>query len=154
MDPRIGWHPNELISEAYSTWTNVWMIAQMNCTTTSTNNTTQSSSQLHAAHSQSCNINTRSDTNNKTITNDTLSDSKIIDNKIMALIDSATCTCNNNTSSTNLNQLDYQQGYPNNQNSSVTSQTILNGLKSRKFNKASTFGFNFPINQHVLGKIS
>ena len=39
MDPRIGWHQNELSSSAYSTWTNIWMIAQMNCTSSSSSST-------------------------------------------------------------------------------------------------------------------
>ena len=51
MDPRIAWHPTELLSNAYSTWTNVWMIAQMNCTNSSTNtNTSASMPSLASSH--------------------------------------------------------------------------------------------------------
>ena len=53
MDPRVGWHPNELLSNAYSTWTNVWMIAQMNCT-----------NPVASLHSQTCNVNTNNNVNN------------------------------------------------------------------------------------------
>ena len=51
----------------------------------------------------------------------------------------------NDDSSTNL--FNYNS---NSLNSVVTPQAILNGLKSRKTNKASTYGFNFPVNQDIL----
>lgn len=153
MDPRIGWHPNELISEAFSTWTNVWMIAQMNCTTTTT-----------LTHSQTCNVNNTKNTevvNNKQ--QDTNENTSHNYDKLIALLENAVCTCNSASASpASLNSIDtnaFQQSNPNpnistsQNNASVTSQTILNGLKSRKFNKASTFGYNFPINQHVLSEI-
>ena len=106
MDPRIGWHPTELLSNAYSTWTNVWMIAQMNCTT------------------------------------DTTPSPLSIDTKPAA--------GDNNDTANSYSKLINLIEVSSNPNLSVTSQTILNGLKSRKINKASTFGFNFPINQHIL----
>ena len=171
MDPRIGWHPNELISEAYSTWTNVWMIAQMNCTTSQSNS--NSLLPTNATHSQTCNVNTKPDAAIKLInSNDngaikykSVSDQDQTESngdnsspnqykRFMSLLENANCTCNNNTSVNNLNHVEPANNYQHNnsQNMSVTSQTILNGLKSRKVNKASTFGFNFPINQHILGR--
>ncbi len=158
MDPRIGWHPNELLSEAYSTWTNVWMIAQIN-TNTQTNLNSPNLPNSNTTHNQTCNVNTN---NAKTETVETGEHGIVTTNentidKLITLLENALCSCN--TSTANLNHLEQNHGnfqsnnhsINNINNSSITSQTILNGLKSRKFNKASTFGFNFPINQHILG---
>jgi hypothetical protein len=157
MDPRIGWHPNELLSEAYSTWTNVWMIAQMNCTTSQSN--TQPLLPTNSTHSQTCNVNTKPDAAIRLInsyshelTKHTSDSDSSQYKKFMLLLENSTdCTCNTNNSAQNYSQFDPNSYQHNNQNISVTSHTILNGLKSRKINKASTFGFNFPINQHILG---
>lgn len=171
MDPRIGWHPNELLSEAYSTWTNVWMIAQMNCTTSqnpASNN--QPLLPINNTHSQTCNVNTKPDAairlinahsheltkntgdNDNSRSNGASEESNQYKKLMMLLENSTNCTCSTTTSAY-IDPVNHYQQHHNNQNVSVTSQTILNGLKSRKFNKASTFGFNFPINQHILGMV-
>jgi hypothetical protein len=166
MDPRIGWHPNELLSEAYSTWTNVWMIAQINTTTQASVNSPLMNN-ANAAHSQSCNVNTNNPSteevvaggNSEVAINENDNNTNTSYDKLITLLENAICSCNSNASAANLNQLEHTAGNcqsnfsanNNINNSSTTSQTILNGLKSRKLNKASTFGFNFPINQHILG---
>lgn len=104
MDPRIGWYPNELINNAYSTWANAWMISQQSHSINSNTNNSSSAPNLH----------------NQTH-HDLIS---IASSPALNLDDTSQCNKNN--------------------------QTILNSLKTRKFNKASTFGFNLPVNQHML----
>jgi DNA polymerase sigma len=172
MDPRIAWHPTELISNAYSTWSNVWMIAQMNIAgggggggsvaTNSTSSTASLSTHpshqsnghhlLHHSKSLSVNSSNVKSIEIKDCPNKVNSNIKL---KNAILTNTSSSSSNNNNDGIhvyhveNLNQFDTDLIYSN-LNLSVTSQTILNGLKSRKLNKASTFGFNFPINQHIL----
>jgi non-canonical poly(A) RNA polymerase PAPD5/7 len=115
MDPRIGWHPSELISNAYSTWANVWMIAQTNCASL-LNHTNTSASLAN---------------NSSTTTNPS--------NLFIQNVNNS----NNETIYINSFNTDSQHA-------NLSSQSILNCLKSKKQNKASTFGINFPINQHML----
>ena len=168
MDPRIAWHPTELLSNAYATWSNVWMVAQMNIAAGSTATASSSSLSIlpnlsqtngHSLHhSKSLSVNssnvkiveaTKECPNNSNNNNSNNSKSKMKNSTPISN------SANNNNDGIhvyhveNLNQFDTDLIYSN-LNLSVTSQTILNGLKSRKQNKASTFGFNFPINQHIL----
>ncbi len=148
MDPRIGWHQNELSSSAYSTWTNIWMVAQLNCTAAAAANSLNSANSSHSASAISVN---QLDHNNHNQLDRNTSNSY---SKFISMIEMSSQqqqqqqynTNNNNNSSNDYNN----NNNSSNVNTSVTSQSILNGLKSRKFNKASTFGFNFPINQHIL----
>ena len=104
MDPRIGWHPNELISEAYSTWTNVWMIAQINnssMTSTTQNNTNNNSNYSQNivqpnTHSQSCNVNNpyaKSESVASTLQDDNNTTQNSYD-KFITLLENAICSCN------------------------------------------------------------
>ena len=125
MDPRIAWYPTELEGNAFNIWSNVWMVSQMNCT-----NPTLLTTPNVISNNQRPNI----------ISTSSLND----DNEIRSTnLESLNNTNSQYNSLGNLNDAS-------NFGMSVTSQMILNGLKSRKINKACTFGFNFPINQHVL----
>jgi hypothetical protein len=119
MDPRIAWYPNELIGNAFSTWSTIWMYSQIN-----QNNTNQ--------------------TNNITLNSikDTTSNSHSTPN---LLAHHHMLNHNNNYvhSTVDLTHTKFE----NNPNLDIS---IINGLRNRKFNKASTFGFNFPINQYML----
>lgn len=109
MDPRIGWHPSELMNSALSTWAEAWMNAQSqsqqtSLSSTSTPNLLQSVHPAAISHNQT--------------TNDLLS---LAHSPLMRP------------------EMDRDQ------------REILNNLRTnRKFNKASTYGFNMPTNQHML----
>jgi hypothetical protein len=154
MDPRIGWHPSELVSNAYSTWTNIWMIAQLNSATTTTANNENNSSTSLLPNGNSTllsnNVNSNQSTsslNNNENTKSSITSLNSASNSSMSTTQKVRTIsgCNDDSSSTNL--FNYNS---NSLNSVVTPQAILNGLKSRKTNKASTYGFNFPINQEIL----
>lgn len=158
MDPRIGWLPAELISNAYSTWSNVWMIAQMNCTNNNVNTIHNSiTTPLFNNPHQHSNLHTNNHVNSSRQTNQQsklnpctnssvdlvcLNEHKNENKRNHQNIHSKSLS---ESTAANLNHFDCH-----NPNSSVTTQTIMNGLKSRSVNKASTFGFNFPINQDSL----
>lgn len=153
MDPRIAWHPTELLSNAYSTWSNVWMIAQMNCTNNiiassslQSANTTASSNQQCSKSTQLYNVNSSNLKNAKFESSPALETSSHLE---QSKRNSSGADNLHVYHIENLNQFDSDL-INSSLNLNVTSQTILNGLKSRKQNKASTFGFNFPINQHSI----
>ncbi|RNA19943.1 PAP-associated domain-containing [Brachionus plicatilis] len=103
MDPRIGWHPSELMNSALCTWADAWMNSQ---------------SQSHAA-----NLGSASAPN---------------------LVQSAQPTIGHNATSGDLTRLPPPE-------MDRDQKEILNNLRTnRKLNKASTYGFNLPSNQHML----
>lgn len=115
MDPRIGWHPSELMNSALSTWADAWMNAQ-----------SQSQSQLVSLSSAST-PNLLQSVHPPTIShNQTASD----------LVSLAHSPAARNPHPADMDR---------------DQREILNNLRTnRKFNKASTYGFNLPTNQHML----
>lgn len=111
MDPRIGWHPSELMNSALSTWADAWMNSQAqnhltNLGSVSTPNLLQSTHPT-IVHNQT--------------TNDLIT---MATSPAMRFLQP---------------EMDRDQ------------KEILNNLRTnRKFNKASTYGFNWPNNQHML----
>lgn len=172
MDPRIGWYPNELVGQACSTWSTIWMWSQMansnsanNLVTACGNSGSNSSSLL---------------TTNKPIGTGTgigvyHSTPNLNPSPVGGVPPSAS---NNNNSSANLTsnattqhhqplQIQIYNDHLHHPHHLVPIQSspafsrfdmnpesnlsaILRGLKNRKSNKASTFGFNFPMNQYML----
>lgn len=137
MDPRIGWYPSELISDACNTWSNVWIISQMNSLNQQLNGTNSTPNLTHNNSSTS----SSSTTNNNTVNTNRLN----ID--LNSIASTPNLCLNMNNTDTNDTTMILNSNHSHN---NAITQTIINGLRSRKSNKASTFGFNFPENQRIL----
>ena len=122
MDPRIAWYPTELTGNAYATWSTIWMLSQM------------SNSSLPMPHSliSSTFHSTPNLHPNQVASLNSNGHHSPVENLIPIL------------SSPALAHTKFDL------NPDSAYNVMFNGLKSRKQNKASTFGFNFPNNQQML----
>jgi hypothetical protein len=139
MDPRIAWYPTELIGTAYSTWSAIWMFSQMAhnplaALAAGANPKPPATSLVNAFHSTP-NLLPPPVGGSNSVTQPQQQHSPI-DHLVPILSSPALSHLN----SKNHEHLNPDSAY----------NTIINGLRNRKLNKASTFGFNFPIHQYML----
>jgi hypothetical protein len=132
MDPRIAWYPNELIGTAYQTWSAIWMFSQMTSTHLTPGTLANAFHSTPNLHPLTATTTTTSHTNQL---------HSPVDHLVPILSSPALANLKQDLSSATL----ATTAAP---DSAYTA--IINGLKNRKLNKASSFGFNFPINQYML----
>ena len=143
MDPRIAWYPNELIGNAYSTWSTIWMFSQM----TSSSNHSNLLSAFHSTPNLHPHSAASSSSTNLAAQHHQASQANIHSpNDLQHLSTSPAAS----TTTTTTVKFDLSSSESASTHTTTNLNLIVNGIKNRKFNKASTFGFNFPTNQHML----